>query len=78
MAHCARYNAARHAKELAAMEMAGGCPFVLRLYGGTAPGRAPYGVYMVGDQAAVWGGAAGRRREAGRRARHGTWRLAAV
>ncbi|PNW75645.1 hypothetical protein CHLRE_12g535100v5 [Chlamydomonas reinhardtii] len=42
---CRKYNAQRHAREMAAMEMAVGCPFVLRCYGGSQPGKAPYSVY---------------------------------
>ncbi|GIL56695.1 hypothetical protein Vafri_12009 [Volvox africanus] len=42
---CRRYNAARHAREVAAMEIAAACPFVLRVYGSSHPGKAPYALY---------------------------------
>ncbi|GFR43815.1 hypothetical protein Agub_g4941 [Astrephomene gubernaculifera] len=44
---CRRYDAARHARELAAMEAAAaGCPFILRVYGSSLPiGKPPYAIY---------------------------------
>ncbi|KXZ51339.1 hypothetical protein GPECTOR_13g827 [Gonium pectorale] len=43
---CRKYDAARHAREVAAMELAAAaCPFVLRLYGASHPGKPPYGLY---------------------------------
>lgn len=42
---CRRYNAACHAREVAAMKIAAGCPFILRVYGSSHPGKAPYVLY---------------------------------
>ncbi|KAG2488668.1 hypothetical protein HYH03_012829 [Edaphochlamys debaryana] len=42
---CRKYDAHRHARELAAMEATAACPFVLRVYGSTPHGKAPYALY---------------------------------